>query len=90
VFTLVFLKRCFLRPKHKLGVACDREVKVKIVVELVHCPPGTIPEHKLVIVLATAVIAIQVHTYFPNFVVGECTVIDDCAAAFACMGQLSF
>ena len=62
-----------------LGVACDEEVKVQIVVELVHGPPGTIPDHKLVLVLATAVITIQVHTCFPNSVVGEemVHVVDD-------------
>ena len=68
----------------KLGVACDQEVKVQIVVELVHGPPGTIPEHKLVIILATAVNTLQVHTGFPNSVVGEEMVhVVDCTAAFA-------
>ena len=52
--------------REKLGVAYDQEVKVQLVVELVHGPPGTIPEHKLVLVLSTAVITIQVHTCFPN------------------------
>jgi hypothetical protein len=43
------------------------------------------PEHKLVLVLSTAVITTQVHMWFPNFVVGEemVHVVDDCAAAFA-------
>lgn len=31
----------------ELGVACDQEVKVQTVVELVHGPPGTVAEHKL-------------------------------------------
>jgi hypothetical protein len=44
--------------RDKFGVACDQEVKVQILVERVHGPPGTIPEHKLVLVLATAVITI--------------------------------
>ena len=43
----------------KLGLACDQEVNVENLVELVHRPPGTIPEHKRVLVLATAVITIQ-------------------------------
>ena len=48
-------------------------------------------EHKLVLVLATGVITIQVHTCFTNTVVEEVVhVVDDCAAAFACLGQLSF
>ena len=34
-------------------MACDQEVKVQTVVELVHGPPGTIPDHKCVLVLAT-------------------------------------
>ena len=61
-------------------------------VELVHGPPGIIPEHKLVIVFATAIITILVHTCFPNSIVGEemVQVVDDCAAAFAYLGQLSF
>ena len=54
------------QDRDKLGVTCDQEVKVQIVVELVHGPPGTIAEHKLVLVLATAVITIQVHMCFPN------------------------
>jgi hypothetical protein len=61
-----------MSPKHqsggKLGVACDQEVKVQTVVELVHGPPGIIPEHKLVLVLATAVITTKVHKCFPNSV----------------------
>jgi hypothetical protein len=73
-------------------VACDQEVKVQTVMEFVHGLPGTIPEHKCVLVLATAVITIQVHTCFSNSVVGEemVHVVEDCAAAFACLGQLSF
>ena len=69
----------------KLGVACDQEVKVQTVVELVYGPPGTIPEHKCVLVLATAFITIQVHTCFPNSVVVEeiLHVVEDYAAAFA-------
>ena len=61
-------------------------------VEPVHGPPGTIPEHKLVLVLATAVITTQVHKCFPNSVVREAMVhiVDDLPAAFACLGQLSF
>jgi hypothetical protein len=35
-------------------VTCDQEVKVQIVVEHMHGPPGTIPEHKLVLILAVA------------------------------------
>jgi hypothetical protein len=52
------------------------------VVELVHGPPGTIPEYKLVLVLITAVITIQVHMGFPNSIVGEETmhIVDDCTA----------
>ena len=62
-----------------------RKWKVQTGVELVHGPPGTIPEHKLVLVLATAVITIQVHMCFPNSMVGEemVHIVDDCAAAFA-------
>ena len=76
--------------RDKLGVAYDQEVKVQIVVELKHGPPDTIPEHKHVLVLAPAVITIQVHMSFPYSVVGEemVHVVDDCAAAFAC--YLSF
>ena len=47
----------------KLGVACDQEVKVQTVVELVHGPPGRRPEHKLVIVLATAVLNSSSHVF---------------------------
>ena len=88
VFTLVFLKRCFGKAEApvegKLGVACDQEERVQTVVELVHDPPGTIPEHKRVIVLVTEVITIQVHTCFPNSVVEEMMhVAGDCAPAFA-------
>ena len=69
----------------KLDVACDQEIKVQTAVELVHGPPGTRPEHTLVLVFATAVITIQIHTCFPNSVVGEemVNVVDDCSAAFA-------
>jgi hypothetical protein len=58
------------------------KLKVQIVVELVHGPPGTIPENKLN-VLATAVITIQVHMCFPNSIVEEIvhvgsSLFDDC------------
>ena len=59
--------------------------------EVVHGPPGTITDDKLVLVLATAVITIQVHTCFPNSVFEEMVhVVDDCATVFAGLGQKSF
>jgi hypothetical protein len=87
VFTLVFLKCCLMRLKHQSGATwCGLGSGSEGPdCELVHGPQGTIPEHTLVLVLATAVNTIQVHTCFLNSVVGEEMVhlVDDLAAAFA-------
>ena len=75
MFTLVFPEAVLDEAEAPVGgelvVACDQEVKVQTVVELVHGPPGTIPEHKSVLILTIAVITIQAHTYVPTSLVGE-------------------
>jgi hypothetical protein len=66
----------------KLGVVCDQEVKVQTVVELVH---DTIPEHKL----GHCSYRNSCPHVFPQLR-SYMYIVDDCAAAFACLGQLSF